>query len=401
MDLDSSGLQVALWIGLGVLVGAFAALLVLGRLAERKLAAVDDDWQSRLNAEKQNVKRVKGENDSLQAELRTERELLAKFKHGTVARSTELQSAHETVNQQTQTLSAVTAERDALHRKLQEIHRSFVAARHRVSELEDEFLKSREFYKGQLMSAFSQRQELERTLESAKSEHEALHTLLTDANQERESATRRLETAESKLGGLDDLEEKLIELEADNAQLRHEVDAASARLASTSQQDEVETLRLQNAELIESLESMEESRRQYEADALRYRQQYDDSENESETLRLKLGDIRERLAQMEQEHAVTRSAMNGGSAPAALPATNAAGDDLTEIVGVGKVFESMLHRLGIYYFHQIAASSAAELARLSDEFRDVRGRIENDDWVGQAKELHNRKYGETMAEAST
>lgn len=401
MELSFQALQIALWIGLGIVIGAFLALLVLGRLAERKLAAVDDDWQTRLDAEKQTVKRVKGENDSLQAELRAERDLLAKFKHGTVARSTELQSAHETVNHQTQALNTVTAERDALHSKLQEIHRSFVAARHRVSELEDEFVKSREFYKGQLMSAFSQRQELERTLESTKSEHEALNTLLSDVKLEQESAARRAENAESKLGGLDDLEEKLIALEADNAQLRHEVDAATSQLASADQRDEqVETLRLQNAELIESLESMEESRKQYEADAHRYRQQYDESESESETLRLKLGDIRERLAYMEQEHAVTRDAMNGASvAPAVDPATDQPGDDLTEIVGVGKVFESMLHRLGIYYFRQVAASSAAELARLSSEFRDVRGRIEKDDWVGQAKELHVRKYGETVAEA--
>ncbi len=399
MSFDLSGLQVALWIGLGVVAGAFGALLVLGRLAERKLQAVDDDWQARLNAEKQNVKRVKGENDSLQAELRAEHELLEKFKHGSVARSTELQSAHETVNQQTQALNAITAERDALHDKLQEIHRSFVAARHRVSELEDEFAKSREFYKGQLMSAFSQRQELERTLESAKTEHEALHTLLTDAKLEQENATRRLESAETKLGGLDDLEEKLFALEADNAQLRHEVDAASVRLASAAQHDDqVETLRVQNAELIDSLEAMEASRKQYEADALRYRQQYDDSENESETLRLKLGDIRERLQQMEQEHAAARSTMNGsGTHSSAIED----GDDLTQIVGIGKVFASLLHRFGIHSFGQLAASSAAELAHLSPDFRDVRSRIENDDWVGQAKQLHDRKHGKAIAQASS
>ena len=399
MNFDLPGLQVALWIGLGVFVGAFGALLVLGRLAERKLLAVEDDWQTRLNAEKQNVKRVKGENDSLQAELRTERELLEKFKHGTVARSTELQSAHETVNHQTQALSAMTAERDALHQKLQEIHRSFVAARHRVSELEDEFVKSREFYKGQLMSAFSQRQELERTLESAKTEHEALHTLFNDAKLEQENAVRKLESAETKLGGLDDLEEKLIALEADNAQLRHEVDAASARLASADQEsDQVETLRVQNAELIESLEAMEASRKRYEADAVRYRQQYDSSENESETLRLKLGDIRERLQQMEEEHAAARTAMNGSDSQPAAPDH---GDDLTEIVGIGKVFASMLHGLGIRSFRQLAASSAAELAQLSADFRDVRSRIENDDWVGQAKQLHDRKYGTAIAHASS
>jgi NADH-quinone oxidoreductase subunit E len=68
-------------------------------------------------------------------------------------------------------------------------------------------------------------------------------------------------------------------------------------------------------------------------------------------------------------------------------------DDLTEIVGIGKVFEEMLHDLGIYHFRQIAAFAAEDIARINSELKEFKGRIEHDDWVGQAKELHFKKYG--------
>ena len=70
-------------------------------------------------------------------------------------------------------------------------------------------------------------------------------------------------------------------------------------------------------------------------------------------------------------------------------------DDLTEIIGVGNVFAATLHKLGIYHFRQIAAFGPAELARVNAELKEFKGRIEQDDWIGQAKELHFRKYGES------
>ncbi|MEM9208539.1 MAG: hypothetical protein AAGA61_04800, partial [Pseudomonadota bacterium] len=78
------------------------------------------------------------------------------------------------------------------------------------------------------------------------------------------------------------------------------------------------------------------------------------------------------------------------------------GDDLTQIVGIGKVFEAMLHRLGIYYYRQIATFGPAELAKVNAELSEFKGRIEHDDWIGQARELYHKKYGssEKLADAS-
>jgi predicted flap endonuclease-1-like 5' DNA nuclease len=34
------------------------------------------------------------------------------------------------------------------------------------------------------------------------------------------------------------------------------------------------------------------------------------------------------------------------------------------------------------------------VARINSELKEFRGRIEHDDWIGQAKELHFKKYGQ-------
>jgi len=69
-------------------------------------------------------------------------------------------------------------------------------------------------------------------------------------------------------------------------------------------------------------------------------------------------------------------------------------DDLTQIIGIGKVFERTLHDLGIFHFRQIASFGPAEIARINSELKEFKGRIEYDDWIGQAKELHFKKFGE-------
>ncbi len=61
-------------------------------------------------------------------------------------------------------------------------------------------------------------------------------------------------------------------------------------------------------------------------------------------------------------------------------------DDLKKISGVGPKIEEQLNELGIYHFSQIMAFSAEEIAMV-DEKLNFKGRIERDDWVGQAAEL--------------
>jgi branched-chain amino acid transport system ATP-binding protein len=61
-------------------------------------------------------------------------------------------------------------------------------------------------------------------------------------------------------------------------------------------------------------------------------------------------------------------------------------DNLTLIKGVGAVNEEKLHKHGIFHFDQIAAWDAKDIAEF-DAFLAFGGRIEREDWVGQAKIL--------------
>ena len=69
-------------------------------------------------------------------------------------------------------------------------------------------------------------------------------------------------------------------------------------------------------------------------------------------------------------------------------------DNLQDIVGIGKVFEHALNELGIYTFAQIANFGITDIARVNAALKGSEGRMEADDWIGQAKELHFKKYGQ-------
>ncbi|MEX2518616.1 MAG: NADH-quinone oxidoreductase subunit E [Paracoccaceae bacterium] len=61
-------------------------------------------------------------------------------------------------------------------------------------------------------------------------------------------------------------------------------------------------------------------------------------------------------------------------------------DDLKLIGGVGPKLEDVLNKLGVFHFDQIAAWTSADIAWV-DERLTFKGRIERDDWIGQAKAL--------------
>lgn len=61
-------------------------------------------------------------------------------------------------------------------------------------------------------------------------------------------------------------------------------------------------------------------------------------------------------------------------------------DDLKQISGVGPKIEGLLNSIGIYKWEQIAKFTAREREWV-DGFLKFKGRIERDDWVGQAKVL--------------
>ncbi|MCP3927850.1 MAG: DUF1049 domain-containing protein [Bacteroidetes bacterium] len=63
-------------------------------------------------------------------------------------------------------------------------------------------------------------------------------------------------------------------------------------------------------------------------------------------------------------------------------------DDLQQIEGVGPFIEQKLNTLGIYTYEQISQFNTENIDEITDALDYFPGRIERDDWVGQAAKLH-------------
>lgn len=86
--------------------------------------------------------------------------------------------------------------------------------------------------------------------------------------------------------------------------------------------------------------------------------------------------------------------------PASALAATAVGvlepDDLEgEIEGIGPVIGRKLAEIGVTTFKQIAQWTSVDVERIGDQL-DFQGRIEREDWIGQAKAAHLAKYGEQL-----
>ena len=62
-------------------------------------------------------------------------------------------------------------------------------------------------------------------------------------------------------------------------------------------------------------------------------------------------------------------------------------DDLERISGVGPMLSDMLKDIGVYYFWQVAEWDAKDIVWVDNKLEHFKGRIERDNWVGQARQF--------------
>ncbi len=382
------------------LVAGVAGGWLLGQSSARRAT---DDVRERGRAR---LEELAFERDRLAAETAKQRERLeeqeGRLHRGeqAVARyRTALESAAEREKNLKKDIFTLRGEREDFKDRIAQFQAALGKVKQQAIDLQTEFAKSREFYKGQLRKAFEKRKDLESRLDNARAEHASFTNLLASSRTEQEAINRMLTSAQNRLADMDELEHEVIRLEAENAQLNQDARLAQREIESLRRDiAELEELKVQNRELAHCLESMEASRRQHESDARRYREQAHETEKRSETLEIRLDEVEKHFAEIESQHRkALREARNGsGNGNGAAPAPREV-DDLKEIVGIGKVFERALNDLGVYSFRQIAAFGPADVARINRELKELRGRLEQDDWIGQARELLYRKYGAAEA----
>lgn len=74
-------------------------------------------------------------------------------------------------------------------------------------------------------------------------------------------------------------------------------------------------------------------------------------------------------------------------------AVNSLRDDLQSIKGIGPAIEKTLNEMGIFRFNQIAELSEYDIDRVAKRLKGLHTRIYREDWMGQARDLHNDKVG--------
>jgi predicted flap endonuclease-1-like 5' DNA nuclease len=379
----------------GILVGwAFGALQAKGRT--RRLA---DEWQLKLDNFVRERDRLTSETAKLRTTVEQQQGAIHRAEVAVTKGRTELESSRERIKHLSKDLFTLRSEREDFKTRVREIQNQMSVMKYHSEELQSEFLKSREFYKAELTKSFERRKDVEEKLEMARAEQDSFATLLESSQSEHDSVNKMLASAQKRLSQMDILEKDVIRLEAENAQLNHDATLARQEI-ETLRRDitEMDELRVQNRELAEVLKSMENSRKQYESDARRYKESAESAEQKSETLRLRLDDVEKNFLEMEQQQRDALKEVRKPDSPVKIDRKKKRKpkkDNLQEIVGIGKVFEHTLNELGVYTFAQIAAFDINDIARVNAALKECKGRMEQDDWIGQAKELHFKKYGES------
>ena len=378
--------------------GCVVGWLLRGPLSNRRLDQLSDEWQIKLDDVIRQRDRFTVEIDKLKLSIEAQQGVVHRHEVSAARAQTDLQSAKEKAKSLSKDIFTLRAEREDFKSKVGTIQNALTAVQQQTVELQTEFVKSGEFYKGELKKSFEKRKAIEDKLRDSNLEHESFSNLLQSSRSEHESVNKMLAAAQTRLDNLDSLEQKVIELEAENAQLNHDASLTKQEI-EVLQRDvaEMDELKVQNKELAHCLESMETSRKQYESDARRHKEHAGQSEQKSETLRIKLDEVEKTFANLEnQQRDALKDARRNSSAQDSdnkkKPKKKEV-DDLQEIIGIGKVFEGALHELGVTSFRQIANFGVTDMARVNQELKEFKGRMEQDDWVGQAKELLFKKYG--------
>lgn len=377
--------------------GAVIGWLLHSAFSSSRTNTLNSDWQTQLDDVVRQRDKLTTQVEKLKMSIEAQEAVIHQRDMAVTKIRTEFESAIEKEKLLTKNIFTLRAEREDFKTKMATFQNRMAALQRQSGELQSEFIKSSEFYKGELTKSFEKRKELQEKVENSNAEHSSFSNLLQSSRSEHESVNKMLAAAKKRLENLDALEQNVIELEAENAQLKH--DNAMTRQENDALQRDVfeqDELKIQNRELAQVLKSMENSRKQYEDDANRYRQHAGKYEQKSETLRIRLDEVEKNFAEMEKQQL---AALTAARESASLQEKNgkqpakAEKDDLKEIIGIGKVFEHTLHELGIFSFRQIANFGIGDIARLNSELKECKGRMEQDDWIGQAKDLLFKKYG--------
>lgn len=215
----------------------------------------------------------------------------------------------------------------------------------------------------------------------------------------------------------DDIKAKLAALETENAALSAKITETDEISASYSDYDEIKAkltaLETENAGLIEQLQNSSAINEAYsDYDAIKA--QLGDLNGENIELKKQLAELTSAsvatkdvmevatpdFEESKEEKAVkAQAALQAALGSKISLATADQKDDLKLINGVGPFIEKKLNNLGIYTFEQISQFDDELSNTVTDAIEFFPGRIQRDDWVGQAKILMGKKNSGVLGTA--
>ena len=228
-----------------------------------------------------------------------------------------------------------------------------------------------------LKEAFERRDELQRqmkdvrgNLESAVSERDQLRNSTTadDLSEELENKDARIEKLNSELKNWQDRLPPLIE--------RYQQRNAEAEALETQLADALDQIAA-----LQGMVGSDQTRVEpVDPDALTDGMDASNDPNDDAVEDVEVPDDTEEVEEEEQDE---------DSADADLQ--DLPSDNLKLIKGVGPAIEKTLNELGIKCFDQIAQMSEYDIDRVAHRLKGFRSRIYREDWIGQARDLHDQK----------
>ena len=252
--------QLMLFVGAALLIGAGIGWLIRGASNNRLIDTINDDWQTKLDEMIRQRDRLTAETATLRSNIEDQEAVVRRHETALSRSRTAIDSAHEKEKLMAKDLFNLRAEREGFKTKMLTFQNALVAMKRQSAELHEEFVKSSNVYKRELAKTFEKRKALEMKVEDARHEHESFSNLLQASRSEHESVNKMLDSARNRLAHLDSLEQKVISLEADNAELKHDCVLAQQEI-ETVRRDlaELNELKVQNKELSHCLDSMEKA----------------------------------------------------------------------------------------------------------------------------------------------
>ncbi len=314
-----------------------------------------------------------------------------------VAQSEESQQLHLTNQKLQQTLESNEQERLALHGRIAELEATLTEVtrlRVRVEELE---------------AAQGRVHWLEVQLSDRDAEHRAALHQLNDQLIERDRRIGELEPLAQRLPEHEETRQPWASTHAHTTKYRDDhIAALQEQLAA---QDQL------HAQMGLDKQLLDERAKQID-DLQRRIQELDAHRQDLEQQLLSAGDnkqkemdrLRKRAVEMQ---AALRMKTDGGAVPPLQKPRQSGGqlsllveqthsakerpkDDLSQIHGIGPVFARTLNKMGLYTFSQIANWKPEDIAKVAKKLYTAPDRIKRDNWVNEAKRLHEQKYGQKL-----